>query len=240
MKKTNIHLLQHASIEGLGSIEDWIISKGHHLTSTQLYENTNFPEIDEIDWLIIMGGPMSVYEEEKYQWLIPEKQFIRQAIDNKKIVLGICLGSQLIANVLGARVYPNKFKEIGWFRVRMTSDAAHSKLFNFFPKQLTVFQWHGDTFDIPSGAIHIAASEACNNQAFVFKDKVVALQFHFETNLEDIDEMVNNFSNELVKSEYVQTAYEIEEGKKYIKVNTGYMNNILDELERTNFDQNHL
>ena len=237
MKKLNIHFLQHVSIEGLGSIEDWIISKGHHLTSTQLYENTNFPELDEIDCLIIMGGPMSVYEENKYQWLILEKKFIRQAIDKGKIVLGICLGSQLIADVLGARVYPNKFKEIGWFPVKMTMDAAHSRLFKFFPKQLTVFQWHGDTFDIPAEAIHIATSEACNNQAFVFNDKVVALQFHFETNLEDIDEMVNNFSNELVKSKYVQTAYEIAGGKKYIKANTDYMNNILDELERMNFNQ---
>ena len=174
---------------------------------------------------------MSVYEEEKYPWLLAEKKFIKQAIDKGKIVLGICLGSQMIADVLGAKVYPNQYKEIGWFPIRMMSGADQSGFFNFFPKELMVFQWHGDTFDIPLGALYIASSEACKNQAFVFNEKVVALQFHFEVNVEDVNGMVSNFSNELVKSKYVQSVYEIAEGKTFIQSNIDYMNKILDKLE---------
>ena len=112
MNPLRIHYLKHDPSEGLGSIEDWIIKNNCKLTCTKLYEEHVFPDADSIDWLIIMGGPMSVYEEQKYPWLVEEKKFIHQVIHKNKVVLGICLGSQLIADVLGAKVYPNKLKEI--------------------------------------------------------------------------------------------------------------------------------
>ncbi len=230
MKKHTIHFLQHTPVEGLGSIENWIHAGGHNLTSTQLYNNPVFPDVNQIDWLIIMGGPMSVYEETIYPWLKEEKKFIKICIEKNKVVLGICLGAQLIADVLSANVYPNMYKEIGWFPIRMTADAKQNLIFNMFPNEMYVFQWHGDTFDIPQDATHIAVSEACKNQAFVFNDKVVALQFHFEVNENDIDDMVTNFSNELKKSNYVQTVEEIARGKNYIPTNTKFINMILDRL----------
>ena len=115
-----IHSIEHEPFEGLANIEVWAKSKGHTITRTRIYKNEGFPDIDDFDWLIIMGGSMSTYEEEKYPWLIPEKKFIGDAIAKKKLLLGICLGSQLIADVLGGKVSPNTYKEIGWFPVFLT------------------------------------------------------------------------------------------------------------------------
>jgi len=114
MPHLRIHYLQHVSFEGLGSIAEWVTSNGHELTSTQFFINSYLPEPADIDWLIIMGGPMGVYDEDKYEWLTAEKQFIKKAIDAGKTVIGICLGAQLIAKVLGAKVYPNQKRAIGW------------------------------------------------------------------------------------------------------------------------------
>ena len=112
-----VHYFQHVPFEGLGSIEQWLISKAAQISVTKFYENTNLPEIHEIDWLIIMGGPMSVNNEHTYPWLQAEKKFIAESIANGKIVLGVCLGAQLIASALGAKVYQNQNRDIGWFPV---------------------------------------------------------------------------------------------------------------------------
>ena len=117
-----IHYFQHVPFEGLGSIEDWIRSEGYDLFSTRFYRNDPLPELDRIDWLIVMGGPMGANDDHIYPWLAAEKKFIGEAIKKGVRILGICLGAQLIASVLGARVYPNAHKEIGWFHVRLTPD----------------------------------------------------------------------------------------------------------------------
>jgi len=111
---------------------------------TRFYEAHQLPGIDDIDWLIVMGGPMGVYDESFYPWLVEEKAFIKQAIEHNKTVLGICLGSQLIAEVLGAKVYPNKQKEIGWFDITLSETAARHPLFENFENQFPVFHWHGN------------------------------------------------------------------------------------------------
>ena len=118
-----IHYLQHESHEGLGCIEDWAKRKGHLITSTKFYEDSKLPDLSAFDFLIIMGGSMGVNDEDKYKWLKSEKDFIKRTINSKKPVLGICLGSQLIADALGAKVYPNKYKEIGWMDIKMTEAA---------------------------------------------------------------------------------------------------------------------
>jgi GMP synthase (glutamine-hydrolysing) len=204
-----IHYLQHVPFEGIASIEPWAKSKGYSLSATRFYKDEPLPNIEDIDGLVIMGGPMNVYEESKYPWLAQEKKFIEQAIEHEKTILGICLGAQLIADVLGAKVVPNREKEIGWFPIELTSKAQTSQVFNFLPKQFTVFHWHGDTFELPSGATRMAKSEGCENQAFIYGERVVALQFHLESTKESVQKIIQNCADELVKGRYIQKPEEM-------------------------------
>ena len=201
-----IHSIHHVAFEGLGSIEPWIRQHGHSLTTTHPYLQQPFPANEEIDLLILMGGPMNIYEEGTFPWLAAEKRFIGRTIDRGGRVLGICLGAQLLADVLGARVYKGKYKEIGWFPVETTAAAAASAVFSTFPKTTTAFHWHGDTFDIPRGAQHIARSAACENQAFIYQERLVGLQFHLETTPESAGQLIANCGDELVSGPYIQDA----------------------------------
>ena len=167
-----VHYLQHVPFEGIGSIKNFLIEKGHELTCTKLYEKEKLPPAQNFDWLIVMGGPMGVYDEQIYPWLKLEKKFIKEAISSGKTVLGICLGAQLIADTLGARVYQNKYREIGWFDIIRSKEAENTLLAKALPQKAKVFHWHGDTFDIPNGAIPLARSEACQNQGLDRKSVV--------------------------------------------------------------------
>lgn len=230
MKKLRIHYFQHVAFEGLGSIEEWISASGHSLASTRFFENAKFPEISDFDWLIIMGGPMSVHDEEKYHWLADEKKFIRQAIDAGKKVIGICLGSQLVSVALGARVYQNKEKEIGWFDIELSHDARSDNLFSGLGSRLKTFHWHGDTFDLPEKAIHIASSEGTRNQAYIYNGKVLAMQFHLEPTLNSLQQMIDNGRNELSKGIYVQTENEILASVQLIESNRKILFRLLERL----------
>lgn len=153
MINIRIHYLQHVPFEGPAGIVKWARKKGHKLTGTHLYNYEVLPHIDEFDFLVVMGGPMNIYEEGDYPWLKYEKQFIKDAIKNNKIVVGICLGAQLIADVLGGKVTKNSEREIGWLSVTFNSMASKYDFFKDFPKEFYVFQWHGDTFStLPEGA----------------------------------------------------------------------------------------
>jgi len=163
-----IHWLQHVPFEGLGCIERWIRTRPHILSRTRMYANDSLPAIADFDMLIIMGGPMGVSNIKRYPWLAKEMAFIEKAIQARKPVLGICLGAQLIASALGARVYKDRYKEIGWFDVHLTEGAWNYRTLDFLPAKFTVFQWHGDTFDMPRGAQQLAYSNACSNQAFIY------------------------------------------------------------------------
>jgi len=125
-----LHYLQHVPFENLANIEVWAKEKGHSISKTQLFNGESFPQMNDFDWLVIMGGPMNIYQEKEYPWLAKEKRFIAEAIDNNKIVLGICLGAQLIADVLGGIIYKSKHQEIGWFPVSLTTGAKKSIIFN--------------------------------------------------------------------------------------------------------------
>lgn len=201
------HYLQHVPFEGLGSIEPWLESAGYSITCSRLFESTGLPDVNDVDLLIVMGGPMSVNDEEEYPWLAKEKEFVRKAIDLGKHVLGICLGAQLIASALSAKVYKNSETEIGWFPVNSVSNSSDS-LFSF-PDSALVFHWHGETFDLPAGATLLASSAGCVNQAFQLGDSVIGLQFHLETTPESAKELINNCRDELISSKYVQTEGEI-------------------------------
>ncbi|MFT3753505.1 MAG: type 1 glutamine amidotransferase [Paludibacter sp.] len=228
MKKLSIHTLMHVPFEGLGCIEQWISKNNHTVSYTRLYEDYQLPNPDEIDWLIVMGGPMGVYDEAVYPWLAEEKKFIKQVIEKGKTVIGICLGSQLIAEVLGAKVYPNKQKEIGWFNLQITEEGKNQKLLNGFEEKFTVFHWHGDTYDLPADSIRLFSSEACLNQAFLYNDNVVGLQFHFEATTETLKEMVAHGTSELIENETIQTGEQILAQTGFIDSNNKKMFDILD------------
>ncbi|MDR3628000.1 MAG: type 1 glutamine amidotransferase [Ignavibacteriaceae bacterium] len=226
-----IHVFLHTPFETPGYIEKWIKVKNHSITFTKFYETYTLPKTDEIDWLIVMGGPMGVYEEDKYPWLIEEKSFIKQAVENRKIILGICLGSQLIAEALGAKVFPNKYKEIGWFKIRTTDDGKANPIFNFFPKESVAFHWHGDTFNLPAGAVRLAESEATKNQAFIYNGHVIGLQFHIEVTEKLLNEMIAAGNDELVPGSFLQTADEIRNGMSFSKSTNLLLHNLLDNIE---------
>jgi GMP synthase-like glutamine amidotransferase len=179
-----------------------------------------------------MGGPMSVNDEKKYPWLAAEKKLIRQAIAEDKTVIGICLGAQLIAESLGAKVYQNDQKEIGWFPIKLTSEAIQHKLFFNLQNPITVFHWHGDTFDIPGNAIHLATSKACKNQGFLYQNKILGLQFHLETTKESLHQMIINGRDELVNGQYIQTEKEIENTPEFFEENRKFLFSLLDRLAK--------
>jgi GMP synthase-like glutamine amidotransferase len=177
----HIHCLQHVSFENPGTILEWITENNHTISYTCFFEdNPILPNIDSFDALLILGGYMNVNEEEKFSWLKPEKAFIKQVTESKKKIFGICLGSQLLANVLGAKVVKGSQKEIGFFPIEFSK--KESSLFNHFEKETTVFHWHGDTFEIPENATLIASSEAFKNQGFMVRNQILAFQFHIEIN----------------------------------------------------------
>ena len=202
------HYLQHVPFEGLGSIDSWLQSIHAETTGTRLFEDPTLPAVDDLNLLVIMGGSMSVNDEADFPWLVAEKEFIRAAIEKDKAVIGICLGAQLIANAMGATVRPNKEKEIGWFPIAGESRSDAGELFSF-PKELLVFHWHGETFDLPAGALRLARSHACENQAFQLGRRVIGTQFHLETTPVSARALAHYCRDELQPSRYVQTEAEI-------------------------------
>lgn len=225
-----LHYFQHVSFEALGSIEPWAKEMTYEITSTRLFAKEPFPDLDDIDWLIVMGGPMGIYEEDKYPWLSAEKNYIEQAVAQGKIVLAICLGAQLIADVLGAKIYPNKYKEIGWFPIQKTHETSETRLADFLPGEIDVFHWHGDTFDIPTGAIHIAKSAACENQGFIYDEHVVALQFHLETMEQGAKDLIDNCQDDIQESPFIQSSAEIFADKKRFETINFLMSDLLNHL----------
>ncbi len=227
-----LHYLQHVPFEDMATIEAWAKEKGHDISRTLLFEGETPPKPEDFDWLVIMGGPMNVYEDEKYPWLTEEKRFIKRAIEEGKIVLGICLGAQLIADILGGKVDKNDHREIGWHWVSLTPEGSNSEIFGVLPEKFVALQWHGDTFDLPPGAAWTAKSEACENQAFQH-GKAIGLQFHLEASMESIDDLIKNCSGELSDGgEYVQNEGEILARVDAIPEMNGLMARFLDEMER--------
>ncbi len=233
-----IHTLQHVAFEGLAYIGDWLEQTTHQISTTHFYQNSCLPQHNEFDALIIMGGPMGIYDDQQYPWLKSERKFIKQTIEDKKPVLGICLGSQFIADALGAKVYPNAQKEIGWFDLKKVNREktdrgktdSTSVFDKHFPERFTALHWHGDTFDLPEGAIQLLSSEACKNQAFSFNNHVLALQFHLEMTPCSINNIVNACAHELVSGQFIQDAITIASGKEHHSASQSLMKNLLAQL----------
>lgn len=226
--KFRIHIFQHVSFEGPAAIQVWADKNGHLLSFTRFYNNEKIPEPDEIDWLVIMGGPMGVYDQEQYPWLKTEIDFVRKAMEQSKVVIGICLGAQLIAATLGARVYHGSLPEIGWFPIKIDQKAATLNGLDFLPSEAVVFHWHQDTFEIPEGATLLASSETFPNQAFLYDNRVLALQFHFEMDEPALNNIISNGSHELIHGKWVQTAPEILDRSSLIAENNALLFRLLD------------
>ncbi|MBV4356629.1 type 1 glutamine amidotransferase [Pinibacter aurantiacus] len=226
-----IHYIQHVPFEEIGYIQEWLTENNIEVSTTKIWESATFPSLGDFDGLVVMGGPMGVYEEELYEWMAAEKTFIKYAIGAGKKVLGICLGSQLVASVLGANVYPNNGKEIGWFDVSV-KPGLDIWLGKDIETVFTTFHWHGDTFDLPEGCINHINSPACENQFFTQGENVAAIQFHPEATSETVNAMVENCSNELVPDNFVQSAAEIQQ-KSNVKNFSGghqFLSKVLNRL----------
>ncbi len=227
-----IHYIQHVPFETPANIFKWVNKKGHKITGTHLYKDEKLPDLSSFDFLIIMGGPMGVYDEDKFSWLQNEKKFIYESIKAEKKVLGICLGAQLIADVLGSKVYKNKYKEIGWYKVFKTEDSEKCIFFSDFPESFTAFHWHGDTFEIPDGAVHTIRSEGCENQAFVYENRVIGLQFHLETDLQSANLLIENSQEELKeKGKFIMSKEEmLKDTSKFLEIEN-LLYKLLDKFE---------
>lgn len=218
MRPLRIHACLHAPFENLGSLEPWIRARGHELAFTRLYQGDALPPGDSFDWLIVMGGPMGVHDEAAFPWLKGEKEFLREAVDGGRAVLGICLGAQLLAHVLGARVARNREMEIGWYPIRIEAEARASWPGRAFPPVFTAFHWHGDAFEVPPGALALGRSEACTAQGFLHGDRVLGLQFHPEVNRTVLEDLIGNLGAELrprsqeTPERYVQDAQTLRGG----------------------------
>ncbi len=227
----NVHYFQHVPFEGPGYILTWLQEQGHNISATHFFETPYaFPRLSEIDVLIVMGGPMSVYDDHLYPWLQEEKAFIEDAIRDGKKVLGICLGAQLAALCLGAYVPTALRKEIGWYPVHPTEEAGKAApgICKLLEQQPVVFHWHGDKFDIPYGGYELAYSEANSNQGFVYNRHVLGLQFHAEMTAEGIDLMLQQGSRELMPGAYIQDAATIRAGTGHIEAGHQLMGRILE------------
>ena len=228
-----VHYFQHVAFEGLGSIASWLTARSIEIKGTRFYEAANLPDSADVDWLIVLGGPMSANDEHLYAWLADEKAFIAEAIRAGKRVLGICLGAQLIASALGARVYPNAAKEIGWFPISPVAGAQGHPALQFPPEAL-VFHWHGETYDRPVGSIHLARSIACENQAFRVGARVIGLQFHLETTPESARALVTHCRAELRPATYVQSDQAILSAPDgHYSAANALMNAVLLHMEKT-------
>ena len=225
----HVQVLQHVPFEGVGSMADWFQARGATLHYTRFYEaDARLPDPASCDLIVAMGGPMSVNDESELPWLIEEKAFLRQAIENGVPVLGICLGAQLIASALGARVQPNTVVEIGWFPVWRAESVGEGCF--VFPDRIELLHWHGETFALPEGARLLACSEACRHQAFQLGRRVIGLQCHPEMTPAIIADLLDACADELRPGPWVQTPAQLAgEPRSYLPGNV-LMTRVLDYL----------
>tara|TARA_B110001454_G_scaffold219191_1_gene251083 strand:- start:47 stop:751 length:705 start_codon:yes stop_codon:yes gene_type:complete len=191
-----IQIFQHVHFEGPGHIETWAIEHGHTFLVTKLYNDDPLPDLDDVDALVVMGGPMGIYDDHRYPWLRKEKSFLLDFIETKKPIIGICLGSQLIAHVLRTPVYRNREPELGWFPVYFTagSDPVVDK---FNERTIDVFHWHRDAFDLPYGATKLAESNATQVQMYLLDRHILGILCHLEMSPNAIEKLLENARSDL-------------------------------------------
>lgn len=206
-----IRCLMHVPFEGAGAIEDWARMRGHQFSVVRLFDRDSLPVPEDFDLLAVMGGPMSVHDESEHPWLIEEKSLITRCLQQGVFVLGVCLGSQLLAECLGSLVRRNAHREIGWFPVNITAGAG--SLLHGFPDELMVFHWHGETYDLPPATAHRAASEGCLVQVFEHAS-ALGLQFHLEVKQDGVEQLLSHCGNEIGPGAFQQDPSAIRSGQE--------------------------
>jgi GMP synthase (glutamine-hydrolysing) len=193
-----VRVLQHVAPEGPGRVAAALEARGFSHEVTRIDLGQPVPKnLGGAAALVVMGGPMGVYEADRYPHLLEEQRLIESALRDGIPVLGICLGSQLLASVLGARVYPGERKEIGWFPVGLKKDAIMDPLFASVPGSFWALHWHGDVFDLPADAVSLARSDLTEHQAFRFEKNVYGILFHVEANVDHVQAMATAFASDL-------------------------------------------
>jgi GMP synthase (glutamine-hydrolysing) len=226
-------VFQHDPFEDLGFFAEVLEKQGADYRVLRLFHG----EMPAEDWqhigaLIILGGPMSVGEEDNFPFLRWEKRIIRAAIDEAVPMLGICLGAQLIAETLGTKVFRGPVKEIGWSRISITPHGQVDSLLGYLPESATVFQWHGDGFELPNGAIHLASSINYKNQAFRVGKSIYGLQFHLEVTPTMIERWIEQRSKDLALAPYVLPDKILADTQTYAPTQKYYGERFLSEFVR--------
>lgn len=221
-------IVQHIECECPGYLEDFLQEKRIEYEIVRMYEGEQLP--DNFDVLIVLGGPMNVYEAERYLYLKGLNTTIKNFVAAGGLYLGFCLGGQLLAKALGAKVRRNQTKEIGNFEIQLTDGGVEDPLFKGFNTVFPALEWHGDTFEIPAVAIKLVESELCANQAFRFKN-AYGLQFHLEATPEMLAEWVKVYEDELTEEE-IDAAALIEETKRKADIYRELSNQLFTNLFR--------
>lgn len=235
-----VHYFQHIAGEGFGSCESYLKSKNAKISATEFFalpteyklDIEALPNIDDVDLLIIMGGKMSVNDEATYPWLVIEKRWLRRYIASGKPVIGLCLGGQLIASALGAKVSANPQREIGWTAIQAVNPYPIDCF--VMPEQCEIMQWHGETFALPQGAIRLAENQVCANQAFQIGKNIIGFQFHPEITasalkvfLEDDDE-VGLFTQQIPHAKEELKKAILPNAARYFKAGNQLLNQAID------------
>lgn len=224
-----VHWIQHAEHEGLGCIAPWLAARDHTVSTTQAWTGAAFPAPTDYDWLLLMGGPMNIYEHAAHHWLVAEKQAIRRALDAGKRVLGICLGAQLLSDQLGGPVVRNAHLEIGWHAVMLNAAGRAHPLLRGLDTTFTAFHWHGDRVTLPPDVPSLAASAACAEQLFAPRPNVLGVQFHLEVTAADARTWLS--LEKLAPAPYVQPAGAILADLPAFAANNRAMARLLHNLE---------
>ena len=229
-----VDIITQVDFEDGANIDAWAADNGHQVRYHHMYRSDRLPAVDTVEFAAIMGGPMGVNDQTQYPYLLTEKRFIKDMLNSGKPMLGICLGAQLIASVLGAKVEKNRYREIGWDKVNLTKSGKES-LMSVLPEEFIAFHLHGDTFSIPQSAAKLACSRACDNQAFSYGDNVLGLQFHLEYSRRSVELIVENCADELsLTGPYIQSREDIFSGiDQYADDNKKFLYKLLDKITQS-------